>query len=161
LRFSSPPCMPHAPPTYILTYLFSLIWAFAQHILSSIVSVLACFDYCLKWGSVLPLSKAWHDVHSCFHDIYLQLLAMNFIASTSFMLKNCITLHTLTFDHLVSGPAVIKWKLYSSMLFTVPCSSCIRQSACTHYILKFMVRWCYVMWVMVLTRVLKLPCTFN
>jgi len=76
--------------------------------------------------------------------MYLQLLAVNFIASTSFMLKNLITLHTSTFDHLVSGPAIIKWKLYSSMTFTVPCSSCVRQSACTLYILNFMVRWCYV-----------------
>ena len=63
LHISYPPCMPHAPHLY-----FSVMWASAQRILSSIVSALACWDYCLKWGSVLPLSKAWHDVHTCLHD---------------------------------------------------------------------------------------------
>jgi hypothetical protein len=176
--------MPHAPPTYILTHLYSLIWASAQHILSSIVCLhagitawsedLSC-HYQKNGMMFTPVSMIY--LHTYFRDIpshlfpwytftpvsviYLQQLAMNLIASTCFMLRNWITLHTLTFDRLVSGPAIIQWKLYSSMTFTVLCSSCMRQSACTRYILKFMVRWCCVMWVMVLTCVLKLPCTFN
>lgn len=168
LRFSSPPCVPHAPPTYFNTSVFfdmgictthTVIHSQCACMLGLLLEVRMCLaiiksmawcSHLFPWYTFTPVSM-----------IYLQLLAMNFIASTSFMLKNWITLHTLTFDHLVSGPAIIKWKLYSSMMCTVPCSSCVRHSACTYNILKFMVRWCCVIWVMALTCVLKLPYTFN
>jgi len=163
---------------HILTHLYSPIWASAQLVLSYIVSVLTCWDYCLKWGSVLPLSKAWHDVNTCFRDIpshlfpwytssYWQWILLLQHSSCSKIESHCILwLLTILWVDLpslngncttvcnfqcpvVAGKTVCVYPLHSKIM--------VRWC----YVIWVMVRWCYVIWVMVLTCVLKLPCTFN
>lgn len=105
----------------------SLIRVSAQHTLSSTVSMLGYLGCCFSSAFVLPLSKAGHHIHDCFHHITPALYTSThwqWISSgvVFFMCKYWITLPNV---HISSGPAtsglIIQWYI----MLMVPSHGCL------------------------------------
>ena len=110
-----------------LMCLSSLIRESAQHTFSTIVSILGYLGCCLSSAFVLPLSKAGHHIHDCFHHITPALYTSAYWQwiSTGVIFFTCKYWITLTNIQVSSGPATSELIIWWYIMLMVPSLGCM------------------------------------